>query len=93
MPIVSLLFPDQMNVPTGAECRGIQMKKMLLATTVAVTMLSGAVQAGGLSPAVVEEVDVTEKPASSVSPLLILGLIILVGVLVSRNNDSELVAK
>jgi hypothetical protein len=69
------------------------MKKLLLAAGVAVTMMNGAVTAGGLSPAVVEEVDVTEKPASSVSPLLILGLIVLVGVLVSRNNDDEPVRK
>ena len=65
------------------------MKKVLLATGVVVSMMTGALQAGGLSPTVVEEVDVTEKPASSVSPLLILGLLVLVGVLVSRNNDND----
>jgi hypothetical protein len=38
----------------------------------------------------VEDVPVVEdKPASSVSPLLILGLLVLIGVLVSRNNDDD----
>jgi len=65
------------------------MKNMLVAATLAVAMATSAVQAGGLAPDIVEEVDVTTKPASSVSPLLVLGLLVLVGVLVSRNNDNS----
>ena len=46
--------------------------------------------AGGLAPVVVEETSlVEEKPASSINPLLILGLLVLIGVLVSRNGDDE----
>ena len=60
-----------------------------LTTLIALLAATGA-QAGGIAPVVVEEVPVVEtKPASSVSPLLILGLLILVGVLVSRNNDDD----
>jgi hypothetical protein len=51
-------------------------------------MAASASFAGGLSPVIIDDVPVVEeKAASSVSPLLILGLLILVGVLVSRNND------
>ena len=65
------------------------MRNILMSTAAAV-MLAGSAFAGGLSPVVIEEVPVVEsKPASSVSPLLIIGLLILIGVLVSRNNDDE----
>ena len=47
--------------------------------------------AGGLAPVVTEDVPlVEEKPASSINPLLILGLLVLIGVLVSRNDDEPL---
>ncbi|MEO8617240.1 MAG: hypothetical protein ABI600_19040 [Luteolibacter sp.] len=63
------------------------MKKISVLALLAV-MSGTAAFAGGIAPVIVEEVPVVEmKPASSVSPLLILGLLILIGVLVSRNND------
>jgi hypothetical protein len=56
----------------------------------ATAILSGSALAGGIAPVIVEEVPVIEqKPASSVSPLLILGLLVLIGVLVSRGDDEE----
>ena len=65
------------------------MKKISALALAAMTAASSAF-AGGIAPVVVEEVPVVEdKPASSVSPLLILGLLVLIGVLVSRNNDDE----
>ena len=46
--------------------------------------------AGGLAPVEVEPAPiVVEESGSSVSPLLILGLLVLIGVLVSRNNDDD----
>ncbi|MEO8529833.1 MAG: hypothetical protein ABI459_01305 [Deltaproteobacteria bacterium] len=57
-------------------------------TSVVAAVTATSAFAGGIAPVVVEEVPVVEtKPASSISPLLILGLLILIGVLVSRNND------
>jgi hypothetical protein len=65
------------------------MKKISALALAAMTAASSAF-AGGIAPVVVEEVPVVEdKPASSVSPLLILGLLVLIGVLVSRNNDDD----
>jgi hypothetical protein len=65
------------------------MKKISALALAAMTAASSAF-AGGIAPVIVEEVPVVEdKPASSVSPLLILGLLVLIGVLVSRNNDDE----
>lgn len=67
------------------------MRKFLL-SSMTVLAMSGSAMAGGLAPTV-EPVDVIEtKPASSVSPLLVIGLLILVGVLISRNDDNEPVA-
>ena len=64
------------------------MRNTLL-TTVAAMMATNAAFAGGLSPTI-EDVEVVEDaPASSISPLLILGLLILIGVLVSRNKEEE----
>jgi hypothetical protein len=46
--------------------------------------------AGGLAPVEVEPAPiVVEESGSSVSPLLILGLLVLIGVLVTRNNDDD----
>ena len=65
------------------------MRNIILSTAAAI-MLGGSAIAGGLSPVIIEDVPVVEgKPASSVSPLLIIGLLILIGVLVSRNNDDD----
>ena len=62
--------------------------KTALALTAVIT--ASASFAGGLSPVIVDEVPVVDEgPASSVSPLLILGLLVLIGVLISRNNDDE----
>lgn len=62
------------------------MKKLSAVVLAAILTASTAV-AGGLAPTV-EVVEVIEtKPASSVSPLLILGLLILIGVLISRDDD------
>jgi hypothetical protein len=64
------------------------MNKSLM--TLIALLAASTAHAGGIAPVVVEEVPVVEaKPASSVSPLLILGLLILIGVLVSRNNDDD----
>jgi hypothetical protein len=64
------------------------MNKSVLALTA--IMAASASYAGGLSPVVIEDVPVIDqKPASSVSPLLILGLLVLIGVLVSRNDDED----
>jgi hypothetical protein len=63
------------------------MKSLVLCACI---LAGSSVSAGGLSPVVIEDVPIVEeKPASSVSPLLILGLLVLVGVLVSRNNDDD----
>lgn len=62
------------------------MKNIVAASLIAI-MGAGSAIAGGLSPVVVEEEVVVEKAASSVSPLLILGLLVLIGVLISRDND------
>ena len=65
------------------------MRKLLISGLTA-AMMAGQAVAGGLSPVVIEEVVLEEsKPASSVSPLLILGLLVLIGVLISRNDDEE----
>ena len=65
------------------------MKKVLLASATALSLIATGAYAGGLAP-VIEEVEVIEtKPASSISPLLILGLIILIGIAVSQNDDDE----
>jgi hypothetical protein len=65
------------------------MRKILMSAALSGLVASQTV-AGGLAPVVVEPAPViVEKPASSVSPLLILGLLVLIGVLVSRNNDEE----
>ena len=65
------------------------MRKFLISGLTA-AMMAGQAVAGGLSPVVIEEVVLEEsKPASSVSPLLILGLLVLIGVLISRNDDEE----
>ena len=64
------------------------MKKLSAVLLTAMLSVSTAT-AGGLAPTI-EVVEVTEaKPASSVSPLLILGLLILIGVLISRDNDDN----
>ena len=64
------------------------MKKLSAAFLATVAMAHSAL-AGGLSPDI-EIVTVTpDGPASSVSPLLILGLLVLIGVLISRNNDDD----
>jgi len=63
--------------------------KFFAAIATSIALVSSSAMAGGLAPTI-EEVPVVEaKAASSVSPLLILGLLILVGVLVSRNNDDN----
>jgi len=65
------------------------MKSYISAVVISLSLAAPAL-AGGLAPTVVPETEVIEtKPASSVSPLLVIGLLILVGVLVSRNNDNE----
>ena len=65
------------------------MRKLLLSVALSGLVASQTV-AGGLAPVVVEDVPMTiNKPASSVSPLLILGLLVLIGVLISRNDDEE----
>jgi hypothetical protein len=62
----------------------------LSAALVALTMSTSSLFAGGIQPVIVEEVPVVEeKAASSVSPLLIIGLLVLIGVLISRNNDGN----
>lgn len=76
-----------MALPGGAEWKGNHMKKLLLAAGLAALMSAGAVQAGGLAAEVVEDV-IEVKPASSVSPWMILGLIVLVG-LVASQSDSD----
>jgi hypothetical protein len=68
------------------------MRKILMSAALS-GLIAGQTLAGGLAPVVVEEVVVEEsKPASSVSPLLILGLLVLIGVLISRDDDEEQVA-
>jgi hypothetical protein len=70
--------------------KGLTMKKILLASATALSLAATGAYAGGIAPVVVEEVPVVEtKPASSISPLLILGLIILIGIAVSQNDDEE----
>ena len=62
--------------------------KKIAAIATSIGLAASSAFAGGIAPVIVEEVPVVEtKPTSSVSPLLILGLLILIGVLVSRNND------
>ena len=65
------------------------MHKFLTAGVTALALTTSSALAGGLAPVIVEDdVEVIEQdPASSVSPLLIIGLLILIGVLISRNND------
>jgi hypothetical protein len=64
--------------------------KKLTALVLAATVAATGAFAGGIAPAVVDNVVVVDtKPASSISPLLILGLIVLIGIAVSRNNDDE----
>lgn len=65
------------------------MRKILLSVALS-GLVAGQSLAGGLSPVVVDEVPIAvTKPASSVSPLLILGLLVLIGVLISRDDDEE----
>jgi hypothetical protein len=64
--------------------------KKITALVVAATSVATGAFAGGIAPVVIEEVPVVEtKPASSISPLLILGLIILIGIAVSQNDDND----
>jgi hypothetical protein len=64
------------------------MKSFL--TALALSVSASAAFAGGIAPVVIEEVPVVEtKPASSISPLLILSLIILIGIAVSQNDDDN----
>jgi hypothetical protein len=63
--------------------------KKLSAVVLAAALTASTAVAGGLSPTIDVVPVVKKEPASSVSPLLIIGLLVLVGVLVSRNNDNE----
>ncbi|MFN4204009.1 MAG: hypothetical protein ACK4GM_13230 [Tabrizicola sp.] len=67
------------------------MKSMLASlATAAVVVSTSAAQAGG--PVIIEEgndVQVAEKPASSVGILPLLGLLLVAGVLISNNNGSD----
>ena len=62
-----------------------------IATAVGASVLAFSAHAGTLAPVEVEPAPIVVEsgPASSVSPLLILGLLVLIGVLVSRNQDEE----
>jgi hypothetical protein len=64
--------------------------KNILAVLSIVAFAAPAV-AGNLVPVEIEPapIVVENKPASSVSPLLILGLIILIGIAVSQNDDDQ----
>ena len=64
------------------------MKKLTAAVLATVAMAQAAL-AGGLSPTIDVVTVATDPAPSSVSPLLILGLLVLIGVLISRNNDDE----
>jgi hypothetical protein len=63
--------------------------KKLSAAVLATIATAHAALAGGLSPDIEIVTVGPDTAASSVSPLLILGLLVLIGVLVSRNNDSN----
>ena len=69
----------------------MRMHKFLTAGVTALALTTSSALAGGLAPVIVEDdVEVIEQdPASSVSPLLVIGLLILIGVLISRNNEEE----
>ncbi|MEO8529834.1 MAG: hypothetical protein ABI459_01310 [Deltaproteobacteria bacterium] len=62
--------------------------KTLLSATLAIMIAAPAV-AGSLAPIPVEpELIVSEQPAaSSVSPLLVIGLLVVIGAVVSQQND------
>ena len=62
-----------------------------IVTALAASFFAVAAQAGTLTPVEVEPAPIVieNDAASSVSPLLIIGLLILIGVLVSRNNDDN----
>jgi len=65
------------------------LKPYISALLVGLTLASPGF-AGGLAPTIepVPEI-VASKPASSLSPLLVIGLLVLVAVLVSRDDDGE----
>ena len=64
------------------------MRKLIASTFVALTAATASF-AGGLSPDITTVDVVDNGAASSVSPLLIIGLLILIGVLISRNNNDD----
>jgi hypothetical protein len=74
---------------TISSPKGKTMKNVLLASATALSLIASGAYAGGLAPEIVEVEVVETKPASSISPLLILGLIILIGIAVSQNDDDE----
>lgn len=63
------------------------MKKLLVAALASVT-LAGAAQAGGIAAEIKEEV-VVVKPASSISPIAILAILLVIGLLVSQGDDNQ----